>query len=205
MAVEPVWGVARVWCQAGRSDVDFHAFFFFSLSHPVSFPFLVPYFPPLMEQPRKKTMASASIKDPDQVDLSSTPTLSAFVMKITGDHELAILMHNIALACKSITRAVRKAGEFLVVETRWRTSEHFVSPSCFAVVGSIADTLVRTSQYAFLSFFRSVLVFSWEHDGRVLLGGDPWVIGSTRNERISNGIDRTNGVQTHHTRQVSKG
>ena len=52
-----------------------------------------------------------AIKDPDQVDKSSTPTLSAFVMRSTGDQELAILMHNIALCCKSITRAVRKAGE----------------------------------------------------------------------------------------------
>lgn len=54
---------------------------------------------------------ATGIKDPDQVDRSSTPTLSAFVMRSTGDQELAILMHNIALCCKSITRAVRKAGE----------------------------------------------------------------------------------------------
>eukprot|EP00752_Nemacystus_decipiens_P008832 g7883.t1 len=57
-----------------------------------------------------RQMASMAIKDPDQVDKSSTPTLSAFVMRSTGDQELAILMHNIALCCKSITRAVRKAG-----------------------------------------------------------------------------------------------
>lgn len=56
-------------------------------------------------------MASMAIKDPDQVNKSVTPTLSAFVMRSTGDQELAILMHNIALCCKSITRAVRKAGE----------------------------------------------------------------------------------------------
>ncbi|CBJ29285.1 cytosolic fructose-1,6-bisphosphatase [Ectocarpus siliculosus] len=49
-------------------------------------------------------------QDPDRVDQASTPTLSAFVMKSTGDQELAILMHSIALCCKSITRAVRKAG-----------------------------------------------------------------------------------------------
>lgn len=56
-------------------------------------------------------MASTTPIDPDQVDQASTPTLSAFVMKSTGDHELAILMHSIALCCKAITRAVRKAGE----------------------------------------------------------------------------------------------
>lgn len=53
----------------------------------------------------------ASVQDPDRVDKASTPTLSAFVMKSTGDHELAILMHAISLSCKAITRAVRKAGE----------------------------------------------------------------------------------------------
>ncbi|CAN0061172.1 unnamed protein product [Ectocarpus fasciculatus] len=54
-------------------------------------------------------MASKPL-DPDRVDQTSTPTLSAFVMRSTGDQELAILMHSIGLCCKSITRAVRKAG-----------------------------------------------------------------------------------------------
>eukprot|EP00904_Undaria_pinnatifida_P006943 jgi/Undpi1/3379/HiC_scaffold_15.g06752.m1 len=49
-------------------------------------------------------------QDPDQVDKASTPTLSAFVMRSTGDHELAILMNAISISCKAITRAVRKAG-----------------------------------------------------------------------------------------------
>lgn len=49
--------------------------------------------------------------DPDRVDKAGTPTLSAFVIQSTGDHELAILMHSISVCCKAITRAVRKAGE----------------------------------------------------------------------------------------------
>ena len=54
---------------------------------------------------------ASKIQDPDQVDKASTPTLSAFVMRSTGDHELAILMNAISISCKAITRAVRKAGK----------------------------------------------------------------------------------------------
>ena len=49
--------------------------------------------------------------DPDKVDHARTPTLSWFIMEKTGDYELAILMNAISLACKAITRAVRKAGK----------------------------------------------------------------------------------------------
>lgn len=73
-------------------------------------------------------MASMVTQDPDQVDKASTPTLSAFVMKSTGDHELAILMNAISLSCKAITRAVRKAGE--------------LSPrsACMIITSSLYDT-----------------------------------------------------------------
>lgn len=55
--------------------------------------------------------APAVPDDPDNVTHPKTPTLSSFVMKATGDQELAILMQAIQLSCKAITRAVRKAGE----------------------------------------------------------------------------------------------
>lgn len=59
----------------------------------------------------------ATTSDPDRVDRARTPNLSSFIMKSTGDHELAMLMNAIALACKAITRAVRKAGGCYVVES----------------------------------------------------------------------------------------
>ncbi|CAM9679248.1 unnamed protein product [Choristocarpus tenellus] len=49
--------------------------------------------------------------DPDKVNVSGVPTLSAFMMANTGDQDLTMLMTAIQLSCKAITRAVRKAGE----------------------------------------------------------------------------------------------
>ena len=60
----------------------------------------------------------ATTADPDRVDRARTPNLSSFIMKSTGDHELAMLMNAIALACKAITRAVRKAGECCMGDMR---------------------------------------------------------------------------------------
>ncbi len=41
---------------------------------------------------------------------SDSPTLTSFIIRHTKDKDLAILMSAIAISCKSITRAVRKAG-----------------------------------------------------------------------------------------------
>jgi hypothetical protein len=50
--------------------------------------------------------------DPDDVTHDQENiTLTSFIMRQTRDHNLAILMNAIQLSCKSITRAVRKAGE----------------------------------------------------------------------------------------------
>lgn len=62
--------------------------------------------------------------DPDNVTTAQTPTLSAFIMRSTGDHELALLTHAIQLACKAITRAVRKAGE-------WKHSRSVVTSTIY--------------------------------------------------------------------------
>ncbi|CAM9216752.1 unnamed protein product [Chrysoparadoxa australica] len=48
--------------------------------------------------------------DPDKVDGAEALTLTSFIMSTTGDQQLSLLMHAIALSCKAITRAVRKAG-----------------------------------------------------------------------------------------------
>jgi len=48
--------------------------------------------------------------DPDSVTDVKSITLTSFIMRHTRDNNLAILMNAIQLSCKSITRAVRKAG-----------------------------------------------------------------------------------------------
>jgi hypothetical protein len=48
--------------------------------------------------------------DVDSVLVEQAPTLTSFITAQTKDHELAILMNALQLSCKSITRAVRKAG-----------------------------------------------------------------------------------------------
>ncbi|CAM9163425.1 unnamed protein product [Phaeothamnion confervicola] len=60
------------------------------------------------QQQRRETMAAF---DPDDVknDFEHL-TLSSFIMMETRDPNLALLMNAIQLSCKSITRAVRKAG-----------------------------------------------------------------------------------------------
>lgn len=48
--------------------------------------------------------------DPDSVDKVAPANLTQFVMQHSGDQELAMMMSAMAMACKGITRAVRKAG-----------------------------------------------------------------------------------------------
>ena len=42
--------------------------------------------------------------------IQNAPTLSGFVMKNTKDKDLVILMNAIALSCKQIATAVKRAG-----------------------------------------------------------------------------------------------
>ena len=44
------------------------------------------------------------------LEQTDNQTLTSFIMSLTGDREMAILMNAIQLSCKLITRAVRKAG-----------------------------------------------------------------------------------------------
>jgi len=48
--------------------------------------------------------------DPDQVNISELPTLTAFFQHTANDTDLTLVMNSTALACKAIARAVRKAG-----------------------------------------------------------------------------------------------
>jgi len=53
----------------------------------------------------------ASAHDPDHVHMpEDRQTLSQFIASLTKDHELAMLMTSMQMACKGIARAVKKAG-----------------------------------------------------------------------------------------------
>ena len=56
-------------------------------------------------------MTNTSTYDPDNVKTEfENLTMAGFIQSATGDSDLTLLMNAIQLSCKSITRAVRKAG-----------------------------------------------------------------------------------------------
>mmetsp|Transcript_30419 Transcript_30419/g.49096 ORF Transcript_30419/g.49096 Transcript_30419/m.49096 type:complete len:405 (-) Transcript_30419:152-1366(-) len=58
----------------------------------------------------KRTISEDLVANSDSVQASEFPTLTRYILHRTGDHELAVALTGMALACKATSRACAKAG-----------------------------------------------------------------------------------------------